>query len=69
MPSSLVSRTFIGPESRCRPGCEPVPFDVDVGTSSTGKPVAVYPRSVDDEEVDLFRYSTCATCAVARIAP
>jgi len=35
----------------------PVPFDVDVGTSSTGKLVAVYSRSVSDEEVDLFRYS------------
>ena len=35
----------------------PVPFDVDVGTSSIGRLVAVYSRSVSDEEVDLFRYS------------
>ncbi|MCP9491244.1 MAG: hypothetical protein MSC31_15410 [Solirubrobacteraceae bacterium MAG38_C4-C5] len=35
----------------------PEPFDVDVGTSSTGRLVAVYSRSVSDEEVDLFRYS------------
>jgi len=32
----------------------PVPFDV-VSTSTTGKLVAVYSRSVFDEEVDLFR--------------
>ena len=35
----------------------PVPFDVDIGTSRTGALVAVYSRSIDDENTDLFRYS------------
>lgn len=36
---------------------QPVPFDVDIGTSRTGALVAVYSRSIDDENTDLFRYS------------
>jgi hypothetical protein len=36
----------------------PEPFDVHVGTSSTGKLVAVYSRYVEgDNETDLYRYS------------
>lgn len=46
----------------------PEPFDVDVGTSSTGKLVAVYSRYLEsEEEVDLYRYSF-ATDSETRLA-
>ncbi|HEV2821094.1 MAG TPA: hypothetical protein VGW11_11355 [Solirubrobacteraceae bacterium] len=35
----------------------PVPFDVDIGTNRAGALVAVYSRSIGDENTDLFRYS------------